>query len=95
MSEWTKTRSKFDVARVCKEKRVPCFPVNTIEDLLSDEHLSQREFFLTLKHPIAGEFDYPGFPYKVSGAVLPQNKEAAPILGQQNDVLSDSGYLNE
>ena len=93
MSEWTKTRSKFEVARVCQEKRVPCFPVNTIEDLLADDHLNQREFFLTLNHPIAGEFDYPGFPYKISDATLPRNKEASPILGQNNDMLRASGYL--
>ena len=91
MSEWTKTRSKSDVARVCQEKRVPCFPVNTIEDLLSDEHLNQREFFLTLEHPVAGEFDYPGFPYRISDALLPQNRKPSPMLGQDNNMLSSSG----
>jgi len=91
MSEWTKTRSKSDVARVCQEKRVPCFPVNTIEDLLSDEHLNQREFFLTLEHPVAGEFDYPGFPYRISDALLPQNRKSSPMLGQDNNMLSSSG----
>lgn len=91
MSEWTKTRSKFDVARVCQEKRVPCFPVNTIEDLLSDEHLNHREFFLTLEHPVAGEFAYPGLPYRISDALLPQNRKPSPMLGQDNNMLSSSG----
>ena len=85
VGEWTKGRSKHDIARMGQERRIPCFPVNTVHDLFNDPHLKEREFFTTIEHPIAGALQYPGVPYRFSNTTLPLAERPAPMLGQHND----------
>ena len=85
LADWTRPRSKYEIAREGQRRRIPCFPVNTISDLLSDAHLAAREFFIYIDHPIAGTFAHPGAAYRLSGASSPTARRAAPTLGQHND----------
>ena len=84
LAEWTSQRSRFDIAREGQRRRIPCFPVNTVGDLLTDAHLSERRFFIAIDHPIAGTFRYPGPAYRLSGVALAFGARAAPTLGQHN-----------
>ncbi len=90
VSEWTKPRSKHDIARMGQERRIPCFPVNTVHDLFNDLHLQERGFFTTIDHSKAGVLRYPGVPYRLSNTPLPLAERPAPLLGQHNDI-----YLQE
>ncbi len=85
LSQWSRQHSKHDIARWGQEKRIPCFPVNTVEDLLRDEHLADRQFFVDIDHPVAGLLIYPGVPYKLSHTPLPLQARPAPRLGQHHD----------
>ena len=85
LADWTRSRSKYEIAREGQRRRIPCFPVNTISDLLSDAHLAARDFFIHIDHPIAGTFAHPGAAYRLSGASPPPARRAAPTLGQHND----------
>ncbi len=87
LSAWSRQYSKHDIARWGQEKRIPCFPVNTVEDLLQDEHLAERQFFVAMEHPVAGRLRYPGVPYKFANTPLPLAARPAPLLGQHNDLL--------
>ena len=84
VGQWTSDRSKYDIARDGQERRIPCFPVNTVDDLLQDQHLEAREFFVTIDHPVAGKLKYPGVPYKLSNTALPLDTRPAPMLGEHN-----------
>ncbi|MGE3536078.1 MAG: CaiB/BaiF CoA transferase family protein [Candidatus Tectimicrobiota bacterium] len=84
LSAWSRQYSKHDIARWGQEKRIPCFPVNTVEDLLHDPHLSARQFFVELEHPLAGRLTYPGVPYTLAATPLPLQARPAPLLGQHN-----------
>ena len=90
VGEWTRHRSKHDIARMGQERRVPCFPVNTVHDLFNDLHLKERDFFTSIEHPEAGTLRYPGVPYRLSNTPLPLAGRPAPLLGQHNDI-----YLRE
>ncbi len=90
VGEWTRHRSKHDIARMGQERRIPCFPVNTVHDLFNDPHLKERDFFTTIEHPIAGALQYPGVPYRFSNTPLHLAERPAPMLGQHNDI-----YLRE
>ena len=85
LAEWTRPRSKYEIAREGQRRRVPCFPVNTVSDLLSDAHLAARDFFISIDHPVAGTFAHPGAAYKLSKTRLPLGARPAPTLGQHND----------
>ena len=86
VGEWTKHRSKHHIARIGQERRIPCFPVNTVHDLFNDLHLKEREFFAGIEHPVAGTLQYPGVPYRLSNTPLPLTERPAPLLGQHNDI---------
>ena len=90
VGEWTRQRSKHDIARMGQERRIPCFPVNTVHDLFSDLHLKERGFFKSMEHPTVGVLQYPGVPYQLSNTLLPIAERPAPMLGQHNDI-----YLRE
>ena len=89
LAAWTRQRSRFDIARDGQERRIPCFPVNTVSDLLTDPHLKERRFFVSIDHPVAGSFQYPGVAYRMSKTPLNVGSRPAPTLGQHNtEVLS-------
>ena len=85
LAAWTSQRSRFDIAHNGQQRRIPCFPVNTVSDLLADPHLKERRFFVSIDHPAAGTFQYPGVAYKLSKAgSLTLGSRPAPTLGQHN-----------
>ena len=90
LSDWSINHSKHEIARMGQEQRVPCFPVNTVQDLLSDEHLAHRGFFVEMEHPVAGVLRYPGAAYRFSNSQLPLTEWPAPLLGEHNREILDS-----
>ena len=52
-------------------------------DLQDCPHLRERDFFRAVKHPVAGEADYPGLGPKLSGMEY-EVYRPAPLLGQHN-----------
>lgn len=94
VGQWTRNHAKHDVARWGQERRIPCFPVNTVRDLFNDAHLKSRQFFCEIEHPVAGRLRYPGVPYRFSRLTLPLTARPAPRLGEHNERFlggSDSG----
>lgn len=85
VAQWTRTHAKHDVARWGQERRIPCFPANTVRDLFNDAHLKFRQFFCEVDHPIAGRLTYPGVPYRFSHLTLPLTDRPAPRLGEHNE----------
>ena len=61
-----------------------CAPLNTTADIMQDQHLRERKFFIQIDHPVAGRITYPGRPYILSETPW-QIKRAAPLLGQHNE----------
>ena len=92
VGEWTRHRSKHDIARMGQERRIPCFPVNTVHDLFNDLHLKEREFFTSIEHPVAGALRFPGVPYRLPSSPLPLAERPAPLLGQHNDIYLPEGF---
>jgi crotonobetainyl-CoA:carnitine CoA-transferase CaiB-like acyl-CoA transferase len=87
LSQWSRQHSKHDIARWGQDQRIPCFPANTVEELLSDEHLAARRFFVEIDHPATGPLTYPGVPYTFSRTPLPLKVRPAPLLGEHNDMF--------
>jgi len=80
---------KEEILRLCLDNRVPCVPVLTFDEVLSNSQLNSRDYFQEIGHPEAGDFRYPGPPYRLS-ASPPRVVRAAPTLGQHNrEILCD------
>ena len=67
-----------------------CAPVQTVDDLVKDEQLRDRGYFVDVEHPeLERKFTYPGAPYKLSETPW-QLRSRAPLIGEHTfDVLND------
>jgi crotonobetainyl-CoA:carnitine CoA-transferase CaiB-like acyl-CoA transferase len=83
LEEWVSQQTVLDLYRKAQAKRVPFAPVSTMGDLLSNEHLKSRGFFVEITHPVAGTHKYPGAPLKYHRTPW-QLRTPAPTLGQHN-----------
>ncbi len=84
IEDWLMQHTVQEVFDMAGEARLPFAPVSDIGDLLESPHLKARGFFVTLRHPVAGEVTMPGAPY-----LLPRTpwrlRRPAPTLGQHTD----------
>ncbi|MCS7275909.1 MAG: CoA transferase [Dehalococcoidia bacterium] len=84
LEDWISNWTVEELYRAANERRVPFAPASTMGDLLRSEHLRARGFFVTVDHPVAGRYEYPGAPYRHS--LTPwELRTPAPTLGQHND----------
>ncbi len=64
--------------------RLPCAPLRSINDLVNDEQLMARGYFVEVEHPELGrKFLYPGAPYLFSGTPWRLYRRP-PLLGEHN-----------
>ena len=72
-----------------EQKRIPCAPVNTFSQALSDEQVEFRNMVVDISHPGGKSTKAPGNPVKLS-RTGDEAFEPAPLLGQHTEaVLSD------
>jgi crotonobetainyl-CoA:carnitine CoA-transferase CaiB-like acyl-CoA transferase len=83
--EWRMSHTKSDIKKIARSTGTDrvAYPMETIEEVVHNEQLDYREFFVEVDHPCAGRVKMPGRPYKLSeaGAAI---RSAAPLLGQHN-----------
>ena len=70
--------------RRLEEKRIPCAPVNSFGQALSDPQVLHRNMVVELQHPSGGRTRGPGNPVKLS-RTPGETFTAAPTLGQHTD----------
>lgn len=81
---WTKEYTMAEIDKLGIEYDVPLAPVRTVREVVNDEQLAYRNFFVEIDHPAAGRFKYPGAPYKLSATPW-EVKRHAPLLGEHNE----------
>lgn len=89
IGRWTRQQHAWDVTRRLQAVGVPAFPSLSARDLLHDEHLAQRRFFVSPIHPEVGEKLHAGPPWWLDGAPVPL-PGPAPLFGADTEeVLAD------
>ena len=85
LAAWTRNYDKRTVMTTLGEAGVPAGAVFDTMELSSDPHLRRRGVFVTVKHPVRGDFLMPGWPVQMSASKVPI--EAAPLLGADNHAV--------
>jgi crotonobetainyl-CoA:carnitine CoA-transferase CaiB-like acyl-CoA transferase len=67
---------------------VPCGPINSVGEALTDPHTVAREMVRSVRHPTAGDLRVVGIPFRLNGTPA-AIRRAPPLLGQHTEeVLS-------
>jgi crotonobetainyl-CoA:carnitine CoA-transferase CaiB-like acyl-CoA transferase len=75
-----------------KAVRVPCGPVNSLPDILNDEHYLARGGVIEMEHPAVGVLKMLGNPIHFS-ETPPQYERHPPLLGEHTaEILGELGY---
>lgn len=86
LAPWLSEHSKEEIFQLCQANGIPFAPVYTTKEVVENEHLRERGYFVEVDHPEAGSFAYPGPPYLLSETPV-EIRSAAPRLGEHNDEI--------
>ena len=81
VAEWTRNQRRGDLYRNLQSSSVPCFPVQTVDEIVSSDHYSARGFFVEQNHPVAGVVKQPGPPVRLFNTPW-SLRSHAPLLGE-------------
>jgi benzylsuccinate CoA-transferase BbsF subunit len=83
---WTIQYDRDELSSLLQKAGVTSGPVQDGSDLVDrDPHLKERQSFIKLIHPVAGECNHPAQPVKLSDCA-PQMK-TSPCLGEHNEYV--------
>jgi crotonobetainyl-CoA:carnitine CoA-transferase CaiB-like acyl-CoA transferase len=84
LREWISSWTKRDLFHQGQARRVPFAVVNTMKDILEDDQLKFRNYFVDLDYPGIGKLRIPGAPARY-GFDTWSIRSLAPRLGQHNE----------
>lgn len=74
---------------------IPVAPLQTVDQLVDDPHLSAKGFYVDMNHPTEGRLKIPGIAAQFS-ATKAEIGRPAPRLGEQSrEILKAAGYSDE
>ena len=81
ISEFTMGFTKMEFVQEAQRRHIPCAVLMTTKDLVQDEHLRSRDFFVSLDHPVVGRYEAPSCPFRMTESPW-RFYSSAPRLGQ-------------
>jgi crotonobetainyl-CoA:carnitine CoA-transferase CaiB-like acyl-CoA transferase len=92
LTQLFKTRTTAEWMQLLGSVDIPVAPMNSVEDVVNDPHLTRSGFFSTEDHPSEGELRAMRTPTSWS-ASQPGVPRPAPRLGEHSaEVLREAGY---
>lgn len=88
---WLLLRNHLTAANELQAAGIPAAPVMANWELFTDNHLNDRGFFVTVRHEVAGTYQFPGHPWHFSETPA-RVYRAAPTFAEHNDeVFGEAG----
>jgi crotonobetainyl-CoA:carnitine CoA-transferase CaiB-like acyl-CoA transferase len=74
---------------------VPCGPINTVSEVVSNPQVLARNMIAEVDHPNVPNLKFPNSPLKLTDSPA-TIRRVPPLLGQHSEeILSESGYSEE
>lgn len=83
LRNWLTTQSHEAAANLLQAAGVPAAPVMQNWEIIADNHLNDRGYFVNIRHESAGTRPFPGFPWRFS-ATPARVSHAAPMFAEHN-----------
>lgn len=95
INKWGSDKTAKECVDIILGVGVPAGPIYNMKDVYEDEHLKEREMFVKINDPEAGELTVIGNPIKMSEYPV-QYKKSAPNLGEDDDSIFEAlGFSKE
>jgi crotonobetainyl-CoA:carnitine CoA-transferase CaiB-like acyl-CoA transferase len=94
VSNWTRSHGRDETVNLLIEAGVPCAPVRTVEEVVSDPEVKERGMLIDSEFPTRGTVRVSGSPVKLSDAPQPDQRSLRrpPALGEHtSEVLASIG----
>jgi crotonobetainyl-CoA:carnitine CoA-transferase CaiB-like acyl-CoA transferase len=86
------TRTTKEWLDIFGSTSVPTIVVNTLDELVTDEHLVATGFWKQINHPTEGKLRTPAFPVNYSATPADETRLHQPHLGEHSvAILKDAG----
>ncbi|SUZ76731.1 uncharacterized protein METZ01_LOCUS29585, partial [marine metagenome] len=89
VEEWTQTKTKEDVFRICQEHDVICAPVQSLDDVVNDPHLLERGALTKVSHPKYGTVALPSTALRFNDVEPPEVKLPRGVGADNDSVYGD------
>ncbi len=86
LNEITQTKKTAEWVALMEKSDIPCGPVNSIDQVVSDPHTAAREMIIPVEHSKAGSLKVVNSPLKLSRTPVKIEK-ASPELGEHTDEI--------
>jgi formyl-CoA transferase len=94
IEDWLKDKTKFEAVDVLRKFDIPCAPVLTMKEILTDKSLIESGTITEVKHKTRGSYWTVGSPIKFSD--MKPEITGSPLLGEHSDeVLAELGYSKD
>ena len=94
LRRWTSQHTREWLYREGQAHGVPIAPYLTPAEVFGSPQQRQRDFYVQIGHPEAGDYDYAGLPLRMEET--PPLVGRAPLLGEHNaEVFGNLGYVTE
>ncbi len=94
-AEMARTRKTADLVDELANAGVPCIQINSLEEVVSDPHLADVDFFREFDHPSEGRIRLMAPPYTLSGTPAEIRTLPAGLGADSVEVLREAGFAAE
>lgn len=84
LAERMRLRGRADWIAALEQAKVPCGPINDLEDVFSDPQVRERGMKVSVAHPRSDSLELVASPMKLSATPV-QLRRPPPLLGQHTD----------
>ncbi|HET9976340.1 MAG TPA: CaiB/BaiF CoA-transferase family protein [Burkholderiaceae bacterium] len=92
LAERMRTRTRAQWLAALEAAKVPCGPINDLDEVFADPQVRARGMAVPVTHPLNDDLRLVASPMKLS-ATPPALRHAPPLLGQHTDqVLAEAGF---
>jgi crotonobetainyl-CoA:carnitine CoA-transferase CaiB-like acyl-CoA transferase len=94
LAGFMKSRKRAQWLEALDAAKVPCGPINDLDDVFADPQVKHRQMTVRFEHPHTDALELVASPIKLSATPV-QTVRPPPLLGQHTDeVLSSLGYTS-
>lgn len=91
LAEVMRTRPRADWLAALEAAKVPCGPINDLQDVFADPQVRARGMTASVEHPLAGPIELVASPMKLSATPVAMRRPP-PLLGEHTaEVLAEIG----